>query len=85
MEPSEIFFMGNAFLVILIVAAAIGAVVMLVRGGIAFRRTTEADLKNGTGPSQSSLKQNRAMMGRVTFQALAILAVALLLLVNSGR
>lgn len=78
--------MGNAFLIILIVAAAVGAVFMLVRGIIAFLKTTEEDLKNGaSGPSQSSLRQNRMMMGRVTFQALAILAVAVLLLLNSGR
>ena len=77
--------MGNGIIVILIVLAAIGAVVMLVRGIIAFLKTTEQDLKNGTGPSQSSLKQNRMMMMRVTFQAGAVLLVALLLLLNSGR
>jgi hypothetical protein len=77
--------MGNAFIVILIVLFAVGAVVMLVRGIITFLKTTEEDLRNSaSGPSQSSLKQNRMMMGRVTFQALAILMVALLLLIN-GR
>ncbi len=76
--------MGNALIVILIALFAIGAVVMLVRGIIAFMRTTEEDLRSGaSGPSQSSLKQNRMMMGRITFQALAILMVALLLLLNS--
>jgi hypothetical protein len=77
--------MGNTVIVILIVLAAIGAVVALVRGVVAFLKTTEEDLKNGTGPSQSSLKQNRMMMMRVTFQAGAVLLVALLLLLNSGR
>lgn len=78
--------MGNAVFVILIVLAALGAVVALVRGIVTFLRTTEEDLKSGaTGPSQSSLKQNRMMMQRVTFQALAILLVALLLLLNSGH
>jgi hypothetical protein len=78
--------MGNAVFVILIVLAALGAVVALVRGIITFLRTTEEDLKSGaTGPSQSSLKQNRMMMQRVTFQALAILLIALLLLLNSGH
>lgn len=78
--------MGNAVIVILIVLAAIGAVVSLVRGVIAFLKTTEEDLKNNVnGPSQSSLKQNKMMMARVTFQAGAILLVALLLLLNSGR
>ena len=78
--------MGNGFLVFLLVLAMIGAVVMLVRGIVTFLKTTEADLKNdAAGPSQSSLKQNRMMMGRVTFQALAILVVALILLMNGSR
>jgi hypothetical protein len=76
--------MGNAIIIILLVLAMIGALVMLVRGIVSFLKTTEADLK-GEGPSQSSLRQNKAMMGRITFQALAILIVAVLLLVNSGR
>ncbi len=76
--------MGNIVIVILIALFAIGAVVMLVRGIITFLKTTEEDLKSGSsGPSQSSLRQNRMMMGRVTFQALAILMIALLLLLNN--
>jgi len=80
--------MGNVILALLCVAAAIGAVVYLVRGIIAFLKTTEEDLKSGgtgTGPSQSSLKQNKMMMGRIMMQALAILIVALLLLMNGGK
>ena len=49
---------------ILLVLAIIGAVVMLVRGIIAFLRTTEADLKSdSSGPSASGLKQNKMMQG----------------------
>lgn len=78
--------MGNIFLVIIIALAALGAVVSLVRGVVTFLKTTEEDLRNtAAGPSQSSLKQNRMMMMRVTFQAVAILFVALLLLLNSGK
>jgi hypothetical protein len=78
--------MANAFLIILLIAAVGGTVAYLVRGVIAFLKTTEEDLKSGaSGPSQSSLKQNKMMMGRVTMQAAAILIVALLLLMNSGR
>lgn len=78
--------MGNALIIIFIVLAMLGALAMLVRGIIAFLKTTEAELKgDGTGPSQSSVRQNKAMMGRVMFQALAILIVAVLLLVNSGN
>jgi hypothetical protein len=76
----------NTFLIILLIGAVIGAVVMLVRGLIAFLRTTEADLNSeGAGPSQSALKQNKMMTGRVIFQAVAIIIVVLLLLSrNSG-
>jgi hypothetical protein len=71
----------NTFLVILLIIAVITTAVMLVRGLIAFLRTTEADLKeDGTGPSQSAIKQNKMMMGRVMFQAIAIIIVILLLL-----
>lgn len=76
----------NTFLVICIILAAIATVVALLRGIITFLRTTEEDLKSdATGPSASSLKQNRMMMARIMFQALAILFVALLLLLNSGK
>jgi hypothetical protein len=76
----------NVILVILCILAMLGAVFMLVRGIVTFLKTTEEDLKSGaTGPSQSSLRQNKAMMGRITFQALAILIVAVLLMTNSGK
>jgi hypothetical protein len=76
----------NTFLIILLIGAVIGAVVMLVRGLIAFLKTTEADLNSdSTGPSQSAIKQNKMMMGRVMFQAIAVIIVVLLLLSrNSG-
>lgn len=75
----------NTLLVLLIIAAAIATVVMLVRGIIVFLRTTEEELKSGnTGPSASSLKQNKMMFARVGFQAVAVLLVALLLLMNGG-
>ena len=75
----------NTFLVILIIAAAIATVVMLVRGVITFLRTTEEELKSGnSGPSASSLKQNKAMFARIGFQAVAVLLVAILMLMNGG-
>jgi uncharacterized membrane protein YjgN (DUF898 family) len=67
------------FLSILLILAMIAVVVSLVRGLIAFLKTTEADLKaGGTGPSVSSQKQNRAMMQRVIFQFLAIIIIVLI-------
>ena len=66
-------------LTLLLIAAMIAAVVMLIRGIVAFLKTTEADLK-GTGPSASGVKQNRMMMGRVLFQAIAIVIAVVLLM-----
>jgi hypothetical protein len=74
----------TTFLVILIILAAIATVVALVRGIIAFLRTTEQDLKSGEGPSASSLKQNKMTMARIGFQAVAVLIVAFLLLMTGG-
>lgn len=70
-----------AFLLILAMGATLFA---LVRGVIAFLRTSSQDL-TGDGPSQSSLKQNRAMQMRIFFQAIAIVIVALILLMSRGH
>jgi hypothetical protein len=71
----------TVFLSLLLVAAMGATVFMLVRGIVTFLKTTEADLKaQGTGPSASGLKQNKAMMGRILFQAVAIVIAALLLM-----
>ena len=71
----------TVFLWILMIAAAIAAVVMLIRGIVTVLKTTEEDLKSGgAGPSASGLKQNRMMMGRIFFQALAVFIAALLML-----
>ena len=72
------------FLFILIILAAIGVVVSLIRGVIIFMRTSREDML-GTGPSQSGLKQNKMMWRRIQFQALAIVFVVLLLLVGRGH
>lgn len=74
---------GNTIFFILILAAMVATVVMLVRGIIAFLRTSEADLKNG-GPSPSSLKQNKAMRMRIAFQAIAIILVIVMLMMSRG-
>jgi Hypoxia induced protein conserved region len=75
----------QVFLTILLILAVIATVVMLVRGIIAFLQTTEADLKGeGTGPSASGLKQNKMMMGRIGFQAIAVVIVMLMLALSRG-
>ncbi|MDQ4420501.1 twin transmembrane helix small protein [Sphingobium sp. DEHP117] len=71
----------NVFLIILLIAAMGATLFMLIKGIVTFLKTTEADLKAGPdGPSASGLKQNRAMMGRIMFQAIAIIIIALLLM-----
>jgi len=74
----------NTFLVILIVILAIMAVVSLVRGVIAFLQTTKVDLENGGENSpELQLKQNQMMFARIKYQAMAIIAVGVLLAINS--
>lgn len=76
----------NTFLVLLIIAAAIATVVMLIRGIVVFLQTTKEELNSTEpGPSASSLKQNKMMFARIGFQAIAVLLVALLLLMNGGN
>lgn len=70
-------------LIILLVAAMGGTVFFLVRGIIAFLKTTEADLM-GDGPNQSGRLQNKAMQGRILMQAVAV-AIVVLLLLLMGR
>jgi uncharacterized protein YneF (UPF0154 family) len=73
----------TTFITILIILAALGALFSLIRGIVIFLRTTEEELKNpGDGPTLSSQRQNKMMMARVTFQAIAIILVAILLLVR---
>lgn len=74
---------GNSIFFVLILAAMVATVVALVRGIIAFLRTTEADLKGG-GISQSGLRQNKMMRMRIAFQAIAVILVILLLIMSRG-
>jgi hypothetical protein len=71
----------NTFFFVMILAAMIATVVALVRGVIAFLKTTEADLKSG-GVSQSGLQQNKMMRMRIAFQAIAIIFIILLLVMS---
>ncbi|HZU63156.1 MAG TPA: hypothetical protein VFF98_05695 [Novosphingobium sp.] len=61
-----------------LMALVVGA---LVKGVIAFLRTTREDLEThqGAGPSPMQLRQNEMMFARIKYQALAIVVVAILL------
>ena len=71
----------QTFLVILIILAALATVGMLVRGIVIFLKTSTEDA-HGNGPSISGLQQNKAMRGRIMFQALAVIFVILLLMLK---
>ena len=73
----------HILLIILLIAAMVGAVVMLVRGIATFLMNSTAEVHGEggrEGPSEAALKSNRMMQGRVLFQALAILIVAVLIM-----
>ncbi|VVT05022.1 HIG1 domain-containing protein [Erythrobacter sp. EC-HK427] len=74
----------NTFLVIVIALLAIMVVVSLVRGIVAFLQTTKIDLeRGGDNVKELQMRQNSAMFARIKFQALTIVAIAVLLAVNS--
>ncbi|MEO6387933.1 MAG: twin transmembrane helix small protein [Croceibacterium sp.] len=70
----------KTFFVILLILAMVGVVVSLVRGIIAFLQSHRADIDEGSERQKDmQLLQNRMMMNRIKFQALAILVVIVLL------
>ena len=75
--------MGNTLLVLVIIGLAIMVVVSLVRGIVAFLKTSKDDLATpGGGATPMQLQQNKMMFARIKYQAAAILVVALLMLFN---
>lgn len=71
----------NVITTIVIVLLMLAVVVSLVRGIVAFLKTTEAELMDtSAGPSPNQLKQNKMMMNRVLFQGLAIIVLALVMM-----
>lgn len=73
----------NTLFVILIIGLAAMVVVSLVRGVIAFLRSTRLDLEaGGEEVTRFQLQQNKAMFARIKYQALAIVVVAVLLMIN---
>lgn len=53
----------------------------LIRGIVAFLQTTKVDLENGSSDNiaEMQLKQNKAMIARIKYQALAIVVVVVIL------
>ena len=74
---------SNTFFVLVIIGLAIMVVVSLVRGIVAFLKTSKDDLATpGGGATPMQLQQNKMMFARIKYQAAAILVVALLMLFN---
>lgn len=74
----------TTFLIILLVGLMAMTVYSLVRGVVAFLRSTKIDLETGRGENatEMQLMQNRMMMSRIKYQALAIMVVAVLLVMT---
>ena len=70
-------------LIPIIVILMVMVVVSLVRGIMAFLKSTRTDLERGegTGATEMQLLQNKMMFNRIKYQAAAVLVVALLLAV----
>ena len=68
----------------LIVVLIIMVVVSLVRGIIAFMASTRQDLEHNSadGPSPMQLRQNQLMFARIKYQALAVLAIVVVLVAS---
>jgi len=74
----------NVILIIALVILMVLVVFSLVRGVVAFLKTTKIDLESGEGETvkEMQLMQNKAMFARIKYQALAVALVAILLAVS---
>ena len=75
----------TTFLVIVLLILMGFTVFSLVRGVVAFLKTTKIDLNTpggGETATDMQLLQNKMMMNRIKYQALAILVVAVLLVMT---
>lgn len=73
------------WLFIIVIAALMGlTVISLIRGIVAFMKSTRADLDqpDSTGPSEMQLKQSKMMFRRIMFQAATILVVVLMMMAS---
>ena len=74
--------MTTVLIILLVILMAL-TVFSLVRGVVAFLRTTKIDLNDTASADRATemqLMQNRMMMSRIKYQALAIVVVAVLLM-----
>jgi hypothetical protein len=71
----------NIFLILLLVGLCIMVIVSLVRGIVAFLKTTKVDLENGGSDNLIEMQtmQNKMMFNRIKYQGLAVLVVAIIM------
>lgn len=76
----------NIVLILVLVALCALVVFSLVRGIVAFLKTTKIDLETGEAETVPEMQemQNKAMFSRIKYQAMAIGVVAIIALVASG-
>ena len=67
----------NAFLIIVLVVLMGLVAFSLIKGIIAFLKTTKIDLETGEGSTATDMQlaQNKAMFARVKYQAMAIVVI----------
>lgn len=71
----------NTFLTIVLLALMVLVLVSLIRGIVAFMKSTKIDLETGQGETATEMQllQNKMMFARIKYQALAIIVVAIIL------
>ena len=74
----------TTFLIIVLLVLMGLTVFSLVRGVVAFLKTTKIDLNTGQGETATDMQlmQNKMMMNRIKYQALAVVVVAVLLVMT---
>ncbi len=76
----------NYILIPVLIILCVLVIVSLVRGIVAFLKTTKIDLDTGEGETVTEMQmlQNKAMFARIKYQAAAIAVVAVIALLASG-
>jgi Na+-transporting methylmalonyl-CoA/oxaloacetate decarboxylase gamma subunit len=71
----------TTFLIIVLAILCLLALVSLIRGIVAFMKSTKIDLEKGEAENvpEMQMLQNKMMFNRIKYQALAIVVVAILL------
>lgn len=74
----------TAFLIFVLVVLMGLVVFSLVRGIVAFLKTTKIDLESGEVETvtEMQLLQNKAMFSRIKYQALAVAVIAVILAIS---